>query len=294
MERRAYLYMHIAIVLWGFTAIFGKLISLDEGLLVWYRMLISSITTGVYLYFSRGFQFPTRNQLIHLSGIGTLITLHWITFYGAIKASNVSVAISCFSTVAVFTALLEPMLSGKLPRWRELLLGITVALGVYVIFSGSEIHGKGIVLSLASALLASLFTIFNKRISRTHSPGMISFIELGTGFIFLSLCLPVWFSINNSGFAIPDSNDFIYLFLLSAICTTLAFTLSLKALQHVNAFTMNLSVNLEPLYSIVLAMILFQEHELLGLRFYVGSAIILAAVVFHGIITLRAIRAKAD
>jgi uncharacterized membrane protein len=92
MERRAYLYMHIAIVLWGFTAIFGKLISLDEGLLVWYRMLISSITTGVYLYFSRGFQFPTRNQLIHLSGIGTLITLHWITFYGAIKASNVSVA----------------------------------------------------------------------------------------------------------------------------------------------------------------------------------------------------------
>lgn len=294
MERRAYLYMHIAIVLWGFTAIFGKLISLDEGLLVWYRMLISSITTGAYLYFSGGFQLPKRNQLIHLAGIGTLITLHWITFYGAIKASNVSVAISCFSTVAVFTALLEPLLAGKLPRWKELLLGITVALGVYVIFSGSEIHGKGIALSLVSALLASLFTIFNKRISRTHSPGVISFVELSTGFIFLSLCLPAWFTVNGSGFAVPDSSDFIYLFLLSAICTTLAFTLSLKALQHINAFTMNLSVNLEPLYSIILAMVLFQEHELLGIRFYIGSAIILAAVVIHGIVTLRAIGAKTD
>jgi drug/metabolite transporter (DMT)-like permease len=287
MIKRAYLFMHIAIVLWGFTAIFGKLISLDEGLLVWYRMLFSALTTGLYLAFTGGVKIPGRTHVLHLSGIGGLIMLHWITFYGAIKASNVSVAISCFSSVALFTAILEPLLSGKLPRTKELLLGIAVSLGVYTIFSGAELHGKGILLSLISAFLASLFTIFNKRISKAHTPGMISFIELSAGFLFLSACLPAWFGLNNSSFSVPGPEDLLYLILLSAFCTTLAFTLSLAALRYIDAFTMNLSVNLEPLYSILLAMWLFSEHELLGPRFYTGSAIILGAVVFHGAITIR-------
>lgn len=286
--RRAYLLMHTAIVLWGLTAILGKLISLDEGLLVWYRMLFSALATGIYLFFIGGIKGFGKKDLLHLGGIGFLITLHWITFYGAIKASNVSIAISCFSSVAVFTAVLDPLFSGIRPKIRELLLGVAVTAGIFFIFSESELRVKGIVLSLVSALLASLFTIFNQRISGKYAAGQIAFFELGTGFLILSAFLPLWFSINGSSFALPSGHDLIYLLILSVFCTTVAFTISLIALQKIDAFTMNLNVNLEPLYSIILAVILFQEHEELGPRFYIGSTLILGAVTVHGFIKLRA------
>lgn len=279
--------MHIAIVLWGLTAILGKLISLDEGLLVWYRMLFSAVATGIYLLTGEGLKGIGKKDLLHLGGIGFLITLHWITFYGAIKASNVSIAISCFSSVAVFTAILEPLFSGKRPKTQELLLGVAVTTGIFFIFSESELRVKGIVLSLVSALLASLFTILNQRISGKYPAGQISFLELGTGFLLLSLLLPAWFTINGSGFAWPGMHDLLYLLILSVLCTTVAFTISLVALQKIDAFTMNLNVNLEPLYSILLAILLFQEHKELGAGFYTGSALILGAVTAHGIIKLR-------
>lgn len=282
--------MHAAIVLWGFTAILGKLISLDEGLLVWYRMMLSAITMGIYIAFKGGFSRLTARQYIQLSGIGALITLHWITFYGAIKASSVSVAISCFSSVALFTAILDPLISRKSPQIRELLLGLAVSAGIYFIFSASELHAKGIILSLVSALLASLFTIFNKKISNKFEPEIITFHELGTGFLLLTIMLPVWMSINGSGFSFPDTSDFFYLLLLSVFCTTVAFTISLIALKKIDAFTMNLSVNLEPLYSIILAMLIFKEHETLSTGFYLGSAIILFAVSIHGYITLKSVK----
>jgi len=289
--RRAYLLMHVAIVLWGLTAILGKLISLDEGLLVWYRMLFSALATGIYLLFSGGIKGIGKKGLMHLGGIGFLITLHWITFYGAIKASNVSIAISCFSSVAVFTAILEPLFSGTRPKIRELLLGVAVTTGIFFIFSDSELRFKGIALSLVSAMLASLFTIFNQRISGKYAAGQIAFFELGTGFLLLSAFLPLWFSINGSTFALPGAHDLIYLLILSVFCTTVAFTISLIALQKIDAFTMNLNVNLEPLYSIILAVLLFQEHEELGPGFYIGSAMILCAVTVHGFIKLRAKKA---
>lgn len=285
--QRAYLQMHIAILLWGFTAILGKVILLDEGLLVWYRMLISAIATGIFLFYKKELKTMPLRQLFQISGIGLIITLHWITFYGAIKASNVSIAISCFSSVAVFTAILDPLLKGQRPRLAEILLGLTVMAGIYIIFSVQQFYLKGILLSLASALLASLFTILNKRISNKIEPGTITFYELGTGFILLTILLPVWFSINGTKFEIPTLSDFFYLFLLSVFCTTLAFTLSLHALQKIDAFTMNLSVNLEPLYSIILAILLFRENEILSLEFYIGSGVILAAVALHGYTTLR-------
>lgn len=285
--RRAYLLMHIAIVLWGLTAILGKLIALDEGLLVWYRMLFSSLATGIYLLLGDGIKGIGKKGLLHLGGIGFLITLHWITFYGAIKASNVSIAISCFSSVAVFTAILEPLFAGRLPKARELLLGVAVTIGIFFIFSESKLLMKGITLSLTSALLASLFTIFNQRISSKYPAGQIAFFELGTGFFLLSILLPAWFIINESTFTWPNSRDLLYLLVLSIFCTTVAFTISLIALQKIDAFTMNLNVNLEPLYSILLAMVLFQEHKELGPGFYLGSTLILGAVTAHGIIKLR-------
>ncbi len=274
--------MHLAIVLWGFTAIFGKLIQLDEGLLVWYRMMFSAIATGFFLFFSGKLKALPVRQLLHISGIGLIITLHWITFYGAIKASNVSVAISCFSSVALFTALIDPLSRGKKPKWQEIVSGIVVVFGIYIIFSVQKFYLKGILLSLVSALLASVFTIMNKRISNQISPGLITFYEISTGFLLLTLLLPGWFIMNESGFRLPNAHDILYLILLSVVCTTFAFTISLYALQKIDAFTMNLSVNLEPLYSIVLAIIIFKEHETMGIEFYLGSAIILSAVAING------------
>ncbi len=285
--RKAYLQMHIAIVLWGFTAILGKVISLDEGLLVWYRMMLSSIATFIFLLSTKKFESLTFKEIKHISGIGAVITLHWITFYGAIKASNVSIAISCFSSVALFTALLDPLIHKKLPRRSEVLLGIGVMLGIYIIFSVQQFYLKGIILSLVSAFLASLFTIMNKSLSGKHDPALITFYELGTGFLLLTCCLPVWYYVNNSGFALPDFNDWMYLIILAVFCTTVAFTLSLHALKKLDAFTMNLSVNLEPLYSIVLAIILFHEDKMLNTGFYIGSFIILMAVVLHGYSKIR-------
>ncbi len=282
--------MHTAIVLWGFTAILGKVITLDEGLLVWYRMLLTSIATGIFLYSTGNLILLPRKQLIQTGGIGLLITLHWITFYGAIKASNVSIAISCFSSVALFTAIIDPLIHRRKPRIPEILTGMAVIAGIYIIFSVQKFYLKGILLSLASAFLASVFTILNKKISHAISPGLITFYELLTGFILLSILLPVWFLINGSQFQLPGSADLLYLIILSVICTTFAMTISLYALQKVDAFTMNLSLNLEPLYSIILAILLFNEHESLGLEFYVGSGIILLSVAIHGYLTLKKAR----
>jgi len=285
--RKAYFQMHIAIVLWGFTAILGKAISLDEGLLVWYRMLFSAIATTGYLIYIKKFKILPFKQILHLAGIGLVVTLHWITFYGAIKASNVSIAISCFSSVALFTSLLDPLMNKRLPKWSEILLGMAVIIGISIIFSVQQLFLKGIVLSLISAFLAALFTVLNKRISGKYEPGLITLYELGMGCLILTLLLPSWFSINQSGFSFPNNKDLLLLILLSVFCTTFAFTLSLYALKKLDAFTMNLSVNLEPLYSIILAIIIFHEDEMLNQGFYIGSAIILVSVAIHGILIIR-------
>ena len=285
--KKAYLQMHVAILLWGFTAILGKLISMDEGLLVWYRMLLSTLATFIYLLAIKKQQLLPLKELLKIAGIGAVITLHWITFYGAIKASNVSIAISCFSSIALFTALLDPLINRKLPKYSEVLLGVGVMIGIYIIFSVQQLYLKGIVLSLVSAFLASLFTIMNKTMGAKHDPAVLTFYELGTGFLLLTLGLPIWFSINETTFSIPGFRDFVSLLVLSVFCTTFAFTLSLHALKKLDAFTMNLSVNLEPLYSIVLAIIIFHEDKMLNTGFYIGSLIILGAVVTHGFFKLK-------
>jgi len=285
--KQAYLQMHLAILLWGFTAIFGKLIQLDEGLLVWYRMMISAISMLLFLLITGKLKFKSLKEFLGVAGIGAVITLHWITFYGAIKASNISVAISCFSSVALFTALLVPLFSKKLPKKNEIIPGLLVILGIYIIFRVQELYVKGIILSLVSAFLAAVFTILNKRISLKYEPAMLTFLELGTGFVLLTLFLPLWFQINDSTFAFPSFNDIIYLLLLSVFCTTVAFTLSLYALKKLDAFTMNLSVNLEPLYSIVLAILLFDEHKILGPWFYAGSLLIFGTVMAHGYLSYQ-------
>lgn len=292
--RKAYLQMHFCIFLWGFTAILGKLITLDEGLLVWYRMFFSGLSTLLFLLAINKFRLLPVKEIIHICGIGFVVTLHWITFYGAIKASNVSIAISCFSSIALFTAIIDSALHRKFPRKEEVLLSISVMLGVYIIFTFQQFYLKGIALSLCSAFLGALFSVLNKKLLDKHDGGLITFYELSSGFILLTLLLPLYLHFTGYQFQWPDKNNFIYLMILSLVCTTLPFTLSLYALKKLDAFTMSLSVNLEPLYSIILAIILFHEDKMLNSGFYVGSVIIILSVVVHGVYRYRKAKKSAD
>lgn len=289
--KKAYFLMHAAILLWGFTGIFGKLIQMNEGMIVWYRMIISAASLAVYmLWKNQSFKVPLKTlSVIGITGV--IVALHWITFYGAIKASNVSVTLACFSSIALFTAMLEPMIFRTRHHTSEILLGAGVIAGIYLIFSFQTGYALGILLSLISAVLGSLFTILNRRLMQNYSAGVVTFYELSAGFIFLTMILPPYFHFTGNTFMIPDLMDTLWLLLLSVLCTTVAFTISLEALKRINAFTMNLSVNLEPLYSIILAIIIFDEGKDLNAGFYSGTALIVGTVLFHTWMVFRKKRA---
>lgn len=278
--RKAYFQLHLAVLLWGFTAIFGKLISLNELWLVWYRMVLSTVVLWIYLRFTNRLIIPSKKTMWKAAGIGTIICLHWITFYGSIKASNISVAISCFSSLALFTALLDPLLNRKKIHLPEILLGLAVIGGIVMIFTAQELYITGILLAIASAFLAALFSVLNKQLYYENDPGTISVIELGAGFLFLTLVLPFY---SAASIPVPSPTDWLWLILLSTFCTSFAFTLGNYALQKLDAFTCNLTVNLEPIYSIILAIIIFKENKELNTGFYMGTLVILSSVVFHTI-----------
>lgn len=278
--KQAYFRMHLAILLWGFTGIFGKAIGMSEGMIVWYRMAISAIGLLPVLVKEKHEVLPFR-EMVRIAFVGFLVAMHWLLFYGSIKASNVSIALSCFSSVSLFTALLDPLVKGKRPRLPEILLSVMVIAGLYIIFRVQEVYWAGILLAVGSAFLGACFTVANKKLTEEHSPGVITFYELTTGFIVLTVLLPLYFSVTGTGFEVPDFDDSIYLLLLSLVCTSYAFTISLKALKKLDPFTLNLSVNLEPLYSILLAFILFNEREILDGGFIAGTCVILSSVVIH-------------
>jgi drug/metabolite transporter (DMT)-like permease len=279
--RKAYLQMHLAILLWGFTGIFGKAIQMNEGMIVWYRMLISSLGLLFILRLNKKSISLSKKDFLKISAVGIIVCLHWITFYGAIKISNVSITLSCFSSITFFTAVLEPLSAKKKPQLSELLLGIGVMAGIYIIFSFQEFYFWGIIVALISAFLAAVFSVINKKLVASHEPETVTFYELSSGFLFLTFILPFYFQITGQHFVVPSFWDSIYLLLLSLVCTTFAFTISLSALKKLNAFTLNLSVNLEPVYSIILAIIIFKENKNLNAGFFTGTFIILAAVVIH-------------
>lgn len=280
MIKAAYFRMHLAIFLWGFTGIFGKAIDMSEGMIVWYRMAISAIGLLPLIY-TKHITIPPKNELLKIALVGTIVAFHWLLFYASIKASNVSIALSCFSSVSLFTAFLDPIFKKQKPKLPEILLGVSVIIGLYVIFAFKQIYLTGIILAVLSAFLGALFTVLNKKLTENHSAEVITFYELVVGFLVLTLFLPGYFALSNTSFELPSFTDWGYLFLLGFICTSYAFTISLRALKVLDPFTLNLSVNLEPLYSIILAFILFNEQEIRQGGFMAGTAIILSSVVLH-------------
>lgn len=279
--KKAFLQLHVAIILAGFTGILGKLIHLNEGYLTWYRMGLSALIMFGILTLNKKMKLPDTKTLWKLFGIGAIISLHWVSFYGSIKYSNVSVAVTCFSAVGFFTSFLEPLITRRRTDWTEVTLGILVIVGIYLIFNFYPEYKTGIAFGMISALLASVFPILNKSLLTKHSPMTINFFEMSGGCIALSLMLPFYLHFFPASYLIPTGEDLLWLLILAALCTVWAFDLGLKALQQISAFTVNLSFIMEPVYSIILAFIIFKENQFLGAGFYAGFALILTAVLLQ-------------
>jgi drug/metabolite transporter (DMT)-like permease len=276
--KKAFLQLHFAVILAGFTAILGKLITLNEGLLTAYRMGLTVVILATILFFRKQLKKLSWKNTLALFGVGAIISLHWVSFYGSIKYSNVSVSVTCLSTIGFFTSLFEPMIRRRRVDFVEVLLGMLAIAGVYLIFNFYPEYKTGIIFGIISAMLACLFPIINKTLLNKFSPNTVTLYEMSGGFIALCFILPIYLQFFPAEYFIPTSTDWLWLLILAGVCTVYAFNLSLHALKHISAFTTNLTYNFEPVYSIILAFIIFKENKFLGPGFYFGFALILLAV----------------
>ena len=282
--KKAFLQLHTAIFLAGFTGILGRLIELNEALLVWYRMMFASIALLILFFSTKKISKTSFHDAMLLMGIGGVIALHWVTFYGSIKYANVSVSLVCFSAIGFFSAILDPLISKRKFEWMELLLGCMVIIGIYLMFHFDPRFRIGILFGIISSLLAAIFPILNKKMMQKHQPETITLYEMSGGFLILTVLLPFYLTYSPTQQMLPTSADFLWLLVLSLFCTVLAFNLSVRSLSKISPFTVNLSFNLEPVYGIALAFIFFKEYKEVGLSFYIGIAIIFLTVVIQ---TLR-------
>lgn len=288
--RKATLQIHLCVVLWGFTAILGKLISLPALPLVWWRMILVVGALALLPPCWRGLRAIPRRQKLAYAGIGALVALHWLTFYGAIKLSNASIGATCMALATVFTAIIEPWLAKRPFSRRELVLGILVVPGVALVAGGVAPGMRaGIAVGAVSALFVGLFGSLNKRYAGHHDPLAVTALELGAGIVLLTVLAPImpllFPAFAGNPFSVPGARDFGFLLALALACTLLPFVLSLVALRHISAFAAQLAVNLEPVYAIVLAALLLGEQRELTPMFYLGVAIILGAVLLHPLLS---------
>ena len=283
---KAFWQIHLCVLLWGFTAILGKLITLPALPLVWWRMGLVTAALLLVPRVWRGLRALPPGLLLAYAGVGVLVALHWLTFYGAIKLANASVAATCMALATVFTALIEPLVARRRFSRGELLLGVAVLPGVALVVGGVSTDMRaGIAAGALSALFVALFGSLNKRLVEHADPLTVTAVELGAGTLALTALAPLM-PLLFPAFAgpllvLPSAPDALWLALLAGACTLLPFALSLVALRHMSAFSAQMAINLEPVYAIVLAMLLLAEQRELTPMFYGGVAIILAAVFAH-------------
>lgn len=279
--RKAFLQLHSAILLAGFTGVFGKLITLNEGLLVWYRMLISGILLLSILASSGKLKAISAKDFVRIASVGCLLGLHWIFFYGSIKYSNISVGVVCFSLTGFFTAVLAPLINKKKFAVSELFLSSLTLLGIALIFSFDSKYRLGIGLGVISSMLVAFFTIANERLAHVYKSETITVFQMIGGSIGLAVIMPLYLHFFPVATMIPSWTDMGYLVLLSLFCTVLLYMLLTEALHKIPAFTVNLSFNLEPVYTIILAIFLYKENRELNWAFYAGLGLIILSVVLQ-------------
>lgn len=279
--KKAFLQLHVAILLAGLTGVLGRLISLNEGLLVWYRMFFTVISLWLLRFLFTSMRGKSVGPLWKPYLAGGLVVLHWVFFYGSIKYANVSIGLVCFSAVGFFTAILEPLIIKRRFNTWELAMGALVMIGIYLIFHFDAAYKTGIILGIISSLLAALFTIINKVLLKEHDARALTLHELTGGWLILTALMPLYLYYFPAPDLVPGWADIGWLLILALFCTVLAFNLSLEALHKISPFTVNLSYNLEPLYGILLAFIIYREDKELSSGFYAGFAIIIFTVLLQ-------------
>ncbi len=263
--------MHLAVLLWGFTGVLGRAISLDAPALVWYRMALTALFMAAILTYRKQWTPIARRDMGQLALVGGLMGLHWVAFYGAIKFANISIALVCLSTASIFTSFLDPLVNEGKHDIKEMLLGALAIAGVYLIYKFQAFYGLGIVFGVVAAILSSVFTVINKKIANKYPARTMVFYEMSTGWLFITALLPILFYYKPDTLFLPNSanmlsgewykNDWLWLVILSLCCTVWAQSLALNALKHITSFTATLSVNLEPVYGILLAFVFYNENR---------------------------------
>lgn len=281
--KKAFLQIHLAVLLWGFTGVLGRAISLSAPVLVWYRMLVTAAILAIIITYRKQWLPVKRKDMKRIIGIGVMYAVHWVAFYAAVKFANASIAMVCLATASVFTALLDPLLNKGKYNAMEIGLSFVALAGVFLIYI-LQPHDSatnqmadlrlGVILGVAASIISAIFTVLNKPLAEKYEPRTLVFYEMTTGLLFLSILAP-FYLLNFPAEPIqPVGWDYLWIFLLSYCCTVWGQSLAMSALKGLSAFTITLSVNLEPVYGIILAFLIFKENEQLNMGFYLGMILI--------------------
>jgi len=280
-----YIHLHFLVLIWGFTAILGLLITIPSVEVVFYRTLIASATIGVWIFFfKKKISQPNGRSIVKITLTGFVIAAHWILFFAAAKVSNASVCLAGLSTTTLWTSFIEPIIFKRKIKYYEVLLGLVIMLGLYVIFQFDFNHQLGLMMGIGSAFLAALFSVINGKFTRKHDPYHITFYEmlgacLGT-IIFMPFYLKFFSETGKLELAL-NLSDLGYILILALVCTVYAFSASVELLKRITVFMSNLTINLEPVYGIILVLLFFGEKEKMGGGFYLGTSIILVAILSY-------------
>jgi drug/metabolite transporter (DMT)-like permease len=281
--------MHTAVFLWGFTGVLGRAISLNSVWLVWYRLLITIVSLWALYFLINKIRKISVRSALSIGGIGFILVLHWICFYASIKYANVTIALTCLSTTALLSSLLEPLILKKNFDLFEIVLGLFAIAGILIIYNTHIQFSTGIIIGLVSAILTVLVSVLNKGIVDRYEPEQITLYQLSGGFFGLTILMPGLYFLFPTDHLLPSTLDWLWLFILSWVCTIFTFFLYIRCLKKLSAFTLNLTLTLEPVYGIALAFLFYKENKDLSDWFYAGFGLIVLAVVLH---TWRLIRPR--
>ena len=291
--KKDYFLLHLSVFIAGFTGVLGRLITLDSAILVWWRMAAAALILWAFLTITKQLKrygCHSVTALLQMGGVGMLLCLHWVFFYASIKASNVSIGVVCFSLVGFFTALLEPIINRHRFSGREFLFSLLTILGIYLIFQFDARYRLGIALGVVSSALYALFAITNQRVGKHYEAKNMLLWEMVGGLVGLTCLLPLYNLFIPVGRLYPVGMDYAYLAFMVVVCTIGLCLLQIIVLQKIPAFTINLTYNLEPVYSIILSMFIFSEYKELNFSFCIGIALIILSVVLQTLSSVR--RAK--
>lgn len=280
------LILHFTVFIWGFTGILGALISINAVQMVWYRVMIASITLFLYFILSKTSIKVSRKQFLQFIFTGSLVALHWILFFHAIKVSTVSVTLVCLSSFTLFTAILEPLMKRQRMQTGDVVIGFIIILGIYLIFKFETKYTLGIIFGLSAAVASALFSVINSSLVQKSEARIISFYEITGAFFWITLYRLFDKSLLTETFSLSGS-DWLYLFLLGTVCTALAYVAGVGVMRYLSAFRVALITNLEPVYGILLAFLFFGNKETMTPGFYVGAILILGAVFLYPIYKRR-------